>query len=334
MRRVTVSPLTSLAGRIAPVPAPGDVPGLPAGRLAPPLAWLQAAMGSTVRSPHLLLVAADHAVARAGVTSLPLDHGARTAELVRSGLHPVALLAEEQEVTVQVVAVSGSATVRTDAGHVSADPAAASNSQAASKPADTDLATAEEIAAALEHGAGVVAALAGAGTDLLILADTGAGATTTAALLVAAMTSTEPVRVTGRGHGIDDATWSTKLIAIRDGLRRGRPVGHDPVALLGAVGGPGPAVAAGALVSAAAAGIPVLLDGVTGLAAAMLAQRLAPRSADWCWPACSVSEPASGPALRALGRTPVLDLLLGRGEGVGGLLAVQALRTAQATLAF
>lgn len=309
---VTVSPLQALSDRIIAAPAVSPVPGHPAGRLAAPLAWLDAASGRPPSDPHLLLVAADHAVASTGVTSLALDHGAQVAEAVRSGDHPVAVLAADLGVTVQVVAVSGAA--------------------GAPSPAMGDVAGEDEIVAALEHGAGVVAALAEAGTGILVLADTGAGATTTAALLIAAMTSSEPVRVTGRGHGLSDEAWSVKLLAVRDGLRRARLVAHDPVRLLASCGGPGPAVATGALVAAAAAGIPVLLDGVTGLAAALVARSLAPRSGDWGWPATTVSEPASVPALRTLARTPVLDLDLGRGEGIGGLLALQAVRAAHLAL--
>ena len=57
----------------------------------------------------------------------------------------------------------------------------------------------------------------------------GIGNTTVAAVLVAALTETEPVKVVGRGSGIDDATWMRKIAAIRDALRRARPFAGDPL---------------------------------------------------------------------------------------------------------
>ena len=65
----------------------------------------------------------------------------------------------------------------------------------------------------------------------------GIGNTTPAAVLIAAITGSEPVAVVGRGTGIDDQTWMRKTAAIRDALRRAKPVTADPVALLRTVAG-------------------------------------------------------------------------------------------------
>ena len=45
-------------------------------------------------------------------------------------------------------------------------------------------------------------------------------------------TDSEPVKVIGRGSGIDDRAWMRKVVAIRDALRRARPFAGDPLALL------------------------------------------------------------------------------------------------------
>jgi len=86
-------------------------------------------------------------------------------------------------------------------------------------------------------------------------------------------------------------------------------------------------------VQAAGRRTPVVLDGVVSGAAALVAHRVAFRSALW-WVAGHRSvEPAHGLALDRLGLTPVLDLGLRLGEGTGALLALPILRGAQATLA-
>jgi nicotinate-nucleotide--dimethylbenzimidazole phosphoribosyltransferase len=72
----------------------------------------------------------------------------------------------------------------------------------------------------------------------------------------------------------------------------------------------------------------VLLDGVATGAAALLAQRMAFRAADW-WVASHRSpEPGHTVALDRLGLDPVLELQIRQEDGVGALLAVPVLRAA------
>ena len=90
-----------------------------------------------------------------------------------------------------------------------------------------------------------------------------------------------PRSVVGRGTGIDDTTWMRKTAAIRDAMRRGRPLKGDMVDLLAAVGGADIAAMTGFLLAASARRTPVLLDGVVSTAAAVVAHRLAFRAREW-----------------------------------------------------
>src|SRR5439155_1762094 len=87
------------------------------------------------------------------------------------------------------------------------------------------------------RAAGGPVGLVDGGADLLVPGDMGIGNTTPAAVLVAAIADIEPVQVIGRGSGVDDAGWMRKIVAIRDALRRARPVTGDPIGLLATVGG-------------------------------------------------------------------------------------------------
>jgi nicotinate-nucleotide--dimethylbenzimidazole phosphoribosyltransferase len=71
----------------------------------------------------------------------------------------------------------------------------------------------------------------------------------------------------------------------------------------------------------AAAGVPVLLDGVNAGAAALVAARLAPAAVGHCLAGHVSAEPAHARALAALGVPPLLDLGMRLGEGTGALLA-------------
>ena len=59
--------------------------------------------------------------------------------------------------------------------------------------------------------------------------------------------------------------------AVRDGMRRARPVAHDPARMLGVLGSPELALLSGLLLRSAARRTPAVLDGPTPLAAALVA---------------------------------------------------------------
>jgi nicotinate-nucleotide--dimethylbenzimidazole phosphoribosyltransferase len=138
--------------------------------------------------------------------------------------------------------------------------------------------------------------------------------------------------VVGRGTGIDDDTWMRKTAAVRDAMRRGRPLKGDSIGLLAAVGGADLAATTGFLLGAAARRTPVLLDGVVSCAAALVAHRIAFRSRAWWLAGTRSTEPAQQAALERLDLDPLVDYALRLGEGTGALVALPVLAAAGATL--
>jgi nicotinate-nucleotide--dimethylbenzimidazole phosphoribosyltransferase len=185
-----------------------------------------------------------------------------------------------------------------------------------------DAMTDAEARAALQLGADVADAMVDEGADLLIPGDMGIGNTTPAAAVVGLLADVEPAEVVGRGTGIDDLTWMRKTAAVRDAMRRGRPVKGDPVRLLATCTGPDLAATTGFLLQAAARRTPVLLDGVVSLASALVAHRIAFRASHWWWASHRSTEPAAGAALDRLRLEPLLDLGMRLGEGSGALMAL------------
>ena len=190
----------------------------------------------------------------------------------------------------------------------------------------------EEAARALMSGAGTAEELIGSGVDLLVTGDMGIGNTTPAAALVSAFTGRPPEETTGRGTGIDDKTLRLKRSVVGEALALHEPDPDDPLGVLAALGGLEHAAIAGVILAGAAAGVPVVLDGVISNSAALVAQRLAPRSTDYLFAGHLSAEPGAAVALEHLGLRPLLDLGLRLGEGTGGLLAVPLIQAAARVL--
>jgi nicotinate-nucleotide--dimethylbenzimidazole phosphoribosyltransferase len=188
--------------------------------------------------------------------------------------------------------------------------------------------TRDEARAAVEVGIGVAGALIDAGAACVLTGDMGIGNTTPAAALVAAFTGADPAEVTGRGTGIDDATYTRKVAVVTAALRRHAPDPADPLGVLATVGGLEHAALAGLVLGAAARRIPVVLDGVIAASAALAAVAFAPDAVAAMVAGHRSVEPGASVALAHLGLAPLIDLGLRLGEGSGALLALPVLASA------
>lgn len=243
-------------------------------------------------------------------------------ELVRAtleGASPVAVLARRMDVPVRIV----DAGLDCDPDLLPEDVVRHRVRRGSGRIDVEDALTPDEAEAAVRLGVTIADEEADSGTDLVVLGDLSVGGTTPASALIAALCGTDASVVTGRGGaGIDDLAWMRKCAAIRDALRRARPVLGDQLALLTAVGGADLAATTGFLLQAAVRRMPVILDGVVSAACALVGQRAAFRAPDW-WLAGQVTgEPAQAKALDRMALDPLLDHGVTVGEGTGALLAL------------
>ncbi|MEV6695497.1 nicotinate-nucleotide--dimethylbenzimidazole phosphoribosyltransferase [Micromonospora sp. NPDC051196] len=182
--------------------------------------------------------------------------------------------------------------------------------------------TRDEARSAVEVGIRIAGELIDGGAALLITGDMGIANTTPAAALIAAFTGVDAAEATGRGTGVDDPTYQHKIEVVRAALLRHAPDPTDPLGVLAAVGGLEHAALTGLLLGAAARRVPVLLDGVIAVSAALAAAAFAPDAVNAMIAGHRSAEPGATVALRRLGLTPLIDLGLRLGEGTGALLAL------------
>ncbi|WP_430782997.1 nicotinate-nucleotide--dimethylbenzimidazole phosphoribosyltransferase [Actinoplanes sp. G11-F43] len=182
--------------------------------------------------------------------------------------------------------------------------------------------TREEATAAVEVGIRVAEALVEQGARALLTGDMGIANTTPAAALIAAFTGVPAEVATGRGTGIDDETLTHKIAVVTAALDRHAPDPADPLGVLAAVGGLEHAALTGFILGAAAARVPVLIDGVIAASAAVTAAAFAPDAVAAMVAGHRSAEPGAGVALAHLGLEPLLDLGMRLGEGSGAVLAL------------
>jgi nicotinate-nucleotide--dimethylbenzimidazole phosphoribosyltransferase len=166
------------------------------------------------------------------------------------------------------------------------------------------------------------------GLDLIATGDMGIGNTTAASAIVAALTGSSPRQVTGRGTGVDDAGLDRKVAAIERALAVNAPDPNDALDVLSKVGGLEIAGLAGAILGAAAARVPVVVDGFISGAAALAAAGLAPGVQPYLIASHQSVEIGHQVVLERLGLRPLLDFDLRLGEGTGAALAFHLIEAA------
>jgi len=255
------------------------------------------------------------------------------------GVHAQGVTAWPQEVTAQMVAnfLGGGAVVNAFANQVGAEVCVIDVGVAAELPSTPGLLprkvragtadftagpamSREEALRAIEVGIETARDLVAAGNKALITGEMGVANTTTSAALISVYTGVDPAEVTGRGTGINDE--------VRRALELHRPDPADPIEVLAAIGGLEHAAMVGLLLGAASLRTPVILDGVSAGAAALVARTVAPEVLAACIAGHRSAEPGHRAALTKLGLRPLLDLDLRLGEGTGALLALPLVQSA------
>ncbi|MDH6552576.1 nicotinate-nucleotide--dimethylbenzimidazole phosphoribosyltransferase [Streptomyces sp. SAI-041] len=257
------------------------------------------------------------------------------------GVHAQGVTPWPQEVTAQMVAnfLGGGAVCNAFAGQVGAEVCVVDVGVACELPATPGLLprkiragtsdmttgpamTREEAKQAIEVGIETARDLVAAGNKALLTGEMGIANTTASAALISVFTDTDPAEVTGRGTGINDETLARKTEVVRRAIELHQPDPADPIGVLAAIGGFEHAAMVGLLLGGASLRTPVILDGVSAGAAALVARAIAPEVLAACIAGHRSAEPGHVAALNKLGLRPLVDLDLRLGEGTGALLAL------------
>ncbi|MDX2149128.1 MAG: nicotinate-nucleotide--dimethylbenzimidazole phosphoribosyltransferase [Bryobacteraceae bacterium] len=163
--------------------------------------------------------------------------------------------------------------------------------------------------------------------DIAGIGEMGIGNTTAAAAMLSAFSGRPPDDTVGAGTSTDPAHLLKKRTIVQQALLRHKTA-TDPVSILAALGGFEIAEMAGFLIGAAAARLPVVVDGFIASSAALVSRALSRDSLDAALFSHRSAERGHALMLDFLGVSPLLDLDLRLGEGTGAALAINLAETA------
>ena len=203
--------------------------------------------------------------------------------------------------------------------------------------------TREEAIRAIKVGIEAAEACKAAGKTLIGVGEMGIGNTTTSSAIIAGLSmeknETAPwntysyiEKIVGRGGGLSDKGLELKRKIIAESLIKYGDAIKDPLALLHILGGYDIAGMVGVYLGAAANRIPVVIDGVISMAAALLASKIAPKTKDFMFTSHKSMEGGYSVASEILGIDPMFDLGMRLGEGSGCPIAFKIIEAACAVI--
>lgn len=291
--------------------------------LAIQLAALQGRESPRVDKVQITVFAADHGVAASGVSAFPQEVTVQMVANFSAGGAAISVLASSLGATLEVVDV-GTVVKPQDLPGVLSNRAGAGTANLQYQ----DAMTGEQLTIALNAGRAAALRAKAQGAELFIGGDMGIGNTTPAAALGCALLGADPAQLAGPGTGLDSDGVSRKALLLRDALKRYNNLISQPLEALRCLGGFEIAALAGAYLSCAQLGLPVLVDGYITTAAALVAVRYRPELREWLLFSHRSAEPGHRAMLQALDARPLLDLGMRLGEGSGAATAVPLLRAA------
>ncbi|MFD1467001.1 nicotinate-nucleotide--dimethylbenzimidazole phosphoribosyltransferase [Hymenobacter caeli] len=292
--------------------------------LARQVALVQQTLAPALHRPHVLVFAADHGIARAGVSQYPPEVTHQMVRNFAQGGAAINVFCRQNGLGLTIVdaGVRGSFA---DLPAVRDEKIAEGTQNFAEGPAMT----AAQCADALARGARLADERHAAGGNVLGVGEMGIGNTSAAAVLMHVLTNRPLAACVGRGTGLDATGLARKLAVLTQavGAHPGLDAA-DPLAVLATFGGFEIAQMAGALLRAAERRMLLLIDGFIASAALLVAARLAPEILAYCVFCHESDEQGHRLLLAELGGRPLLRLGLRLGEGTGCALAYPLVQAA------
>lgn len=298
--------------------------------LAIDLAGMTGTLQPPVARKQMVVMVGDHGVAAERVSGCPDDTTTQRVHALVRGEAGVTLLARRSGIAVCVV----------DAGAKDDFPGFVQHGKIIAKKIGRGTApmvngpamTRTHAVMAVEAGIEVANRLA-AEIDIFGTMAIGIGGTMASAAITAVCSGKKVEELLGQGERVGNSRLQHKIGVVKEALAYNRPNAKDGLDILAKVGGFEIGAVAGLIIGAAAKRKPVVVDGFSAAAGAMIACGLEPFVRDYILCAQRSADLGHGALLERLQCRPLLGLDLRLGEGAAAVLALDVVEAAATLLA-
>ncbi|MFT3825756.1 MAG: nicotinate-nucleotide--dimethylbenzimidazole phosphoribosyltransferase [Chitinophagaceae bacterium] len=280
-----------------------------------------------IQQPEIIVFAGDHGIARTGlVNPYPPEVTAQMVLNFLQGGAAINVFCRQHAIALKVVDAGVQSDIAAEApGFIKAKTGYGTSNYLEGPAMSETLAL-----QAIEKGKLIVRETAQAGCNCIGFGEMGIGNTSSATLIMSAITGISVAQCTGRGTGVNDQQLQTKIKTLQQAseTHQLQQYKDQPIELLSKIGGFEIAMMTGAYVEAAAQKMIIVVDGFITTAALLLAQLIDPAVIDNCIFAHTSGEQGHEKMLAYLQATPLLHLGMRLGEGTGAALAIPLIQSA------
>lgn len=289
--------------------------------LALKIGTIQHSLTPHFTKPAMLLMAADHGIAREGVSICPQEITWQQCINFVAGGGACSVLSRQHGFKLRVVDVGVDYDFAPEHG-VEDEKICYGSHNMLHTPAMTH----EECERAMSVGAKKVAEEAENGCNVIAFGEMGIGNTTPASLILHKIVGTPLEQIIGPGSGLDPDGVRHKINVLSQVAEKYHPT--SPTELLEQMGGLEIAAICGGVLEAYRRGMTILADGVIASSAFLIAYEIEPKILDNVIFCHKSQEPAHIAMMNYMGVEPLIDLRMRLGEGSGALVAYPILVSA------
>lgn len=276
-----------------------------------------------IKKPYLFVFAADHGIAKQGVSIAPSEVTQQMVLNFVAGGAAVNVFCRQFGWQLEVVD-AGMLTPLGDYSLVTEQRIDNGTADLSQRPAMTT----EQATQAIELGGSLVERRINEGADLIAFGEMGIGNTSSAAAIMSAILGLAAKESVGAGTGIDQAQFSKKIELVAKALEIHQVNLQQPIELLAKLGGFEIAQIVGGILASAQQQVPVVIDGFICTAAAMIAKLIDENAQDYMLFAHCSDEQGHQKMLAWFEAVPLLNLGMRLGEGSGAALSLPIIQAA------
>ncbi len=304
---------------------------------------VQQSMQPVIRNPHIVVFAGDHGIAATGlVNPYPQEVTAQMVLNFMNGGAAINVFCRQHGIELSIVDAGVNYDFNPDSSHAAFGHGRQPKGQFISAKIghgtrnymEAPAMTTEELLQAMAEGERIVDEIFLSGCNTIGFGEMGIGNTSSASLIMSAITGISIEACVGRGTGADAGQLGIKTTTLKSVFdlyrhvlqnKKGPQLAH---AILNTMGGFEIAMMTGAYGKAAERRMLIIVDGFIATAALLCARLMREDITDYCIYAHASGEQGHKRMLEYLKAEPVLNLGMRLGEGTGAALAIPLVQSA------
>lgn len=291
--------------------------------LALQIGLVQNTLDPRLERPTIAVFAGDHGITRENVSAYPSEVTAQMVFNFLAGGAAINVFAAQNGIDLKIIDAGVACELSAGPELIDAKIAHGTKSFLGEAAMSRD-----QCEQAIRAGAKLVADWRADGCNVIGFGEMGIGNTSSAALITSILGQLPLERCVGAGAGLDDPGVAHKRQVLQRARARVGAETGPALEVLAQFGGFEIAMIAGGMLSAAASGMLILVDGFIATSAYLVARELNSNVHEYCvFTHCS-AEQGHQPVLAKLGVEPLLDMRMRLGEGTGAALAYPIVRAA------